>query len=249
MCYPAVSGYLNARDQASQISTYSDQSDTLSTEERKQMLSDARAWNEFLYQQQKGIAVSTDYEYTELLDIGNGIIGTVEIPKIDVNLAVYHGTDDDVLSSGAGHLEDSSLPVGGENTHTVITGHTGLPSAKLFTRLDEMKKGDLFYINVLNETYAYEVDTIETVLPEKADYSIVTGKDLATLVTCTPYGINSHRLLVTGHRVPYNAEVKANTASALPSLREMIFYALPVISAITGIAVFHRKKKKKGAGK
>ena len=150
-----------------------------------------------------------------------------------------------MLNIGAGHVEDSSMPVGGINTHTVITGHSGLPSNKLFTRLDELEKNDKFYIYILDEVLAYEIDKIEIVLPEKADYIIEDGKDLATLVTCTPYGINTHRLLVTGHRVQYEQGVKDAIRKSLPSLHELIIYTIPLLFIILGIIIFRRKGAKK----
>lgn len=245
VCYPIVSGFIQSREQNDLISTYESTADNLSNDERTRMYEDAVRWNEALYHQQKGIAMDTDLVYEEVLDIGNGVMGSIEIPQIDVNLPIYHGTDDSVLNTGSGHLEDSSVPVGGINTHTVLTGHSGLPESKLFTRIDELEKGDLFYIHVLNETMAYEIDTIQTVLPEQADYSIQDSKDLATLVTCTPYGINTHRLMITGHRVPYDQKDKAETEKKIPSVREGIFYILPVIFIVTGIIIFRKRKESK----
>jgi len=132
-------------------------------------------------------------------------MGSIEIPKIHVDLAIYHGTGDEALSSGAGHLRGTSLPVGGENTHAVISGHRGLPSAKLFTDLDQLENGDVFYIHVLNENLEYQVDQIKTVLPtDLDDLEIVPGGDYVTLMTCTPYGVNTHRLLIRGTRIPYD---------------------------------------------
>ena len=143
--------------------------------------------------------------YDSQLDIaGNGIMGYVEIPKIQVNLPIYHGTDAEVLDRGVGHVLGSSLPVGGENTHTILSGHSGMASQKMFTDLEQLTRGDVFYLNVLNETLAYQITEINTVLPYETDLlGIVPGKDLCTLVTCTPYGINTHRLLVCGSRIPY----------------------------------------------
>ena len=144
-------------------------------------------------------------EYMSSLNIaGDGIMGTVEIPKIKITLPIFHGTDEEVLEKAAGHLEGSSLPVGGENTHSVITAHRGLPSAALFTDLDKLKKGDHFLIHVLDDTLCYQVDKITVVEPKDTkDMVVEEGEDLVTLLTCTPYGVNSHRMLVRGHRVPY----------------------------------------------
>lgn len=245
VCYPIISNYVASKDNASLISTYDKQVDNLSSAEKKEMIKNAEQWNDKLYRQQKGISVNDNLEYMDILNIGNGIIGTIEIPKIEVNLPIYHGTNDDVLSVGAGHLEDTSIPVGGENTHTVITGHSGLPSNKLFTRLDELEKNDKFYIYVLDEVLAYEIDKIEVVLPENANYQIEDGKDLATLVTCTPYGINTHRLLVTGHRIPYKQSVKDKIRKNLPSNHELIIYAIPLVFIVLAIIIFKKKGAKK----
>lgn len=150
-------------------------------------------------------AEEEDEEYMSCLNLnGDGIMGYVQIPKIGIKLPIFHGTSDEVLQIGAGHLEGSSLPIGGESTHSVLSAHRGLPSASLFTDLDLMKEGDHFYINVLDETLAYEVDQILTVEPVDTTALVVEdGKDLVTLLTCTPYGVNTQRLLVRGHRVDY----------------------------------------------
>ncbi|WP_137652712.1 class C sortase [Bifidobacterium moukalabense] len=145
---------------------------------------------------------SKDTEYQSLLDTGNGIMGAVEIPKINVNLPIYHGTGEDQLALGAGHLYGTSLPVGGTSTHTVITGHRGLVKALMFTRLDEMVEGDFIYLKVMGETLAYQVDDISIIKPDDTSkLRVVDGQDRLTLMTCTPYGVNTHRLLVSGHRV------------------------------------------------
>lgn len=161
--------------------------------------------------------LSAAENYSDQLDIaGNGIMGYVEIPKIQVNLPIYHGTDAEVLDRGVGHLLGSSLPVGGENTHTILSGHSGMASQKMFTDLEQLVPGDVFYLNVLNETLAYQVMQISTVLPYETELlSIVRGADLCTLVTCTPYGVNTHRLLVRGSRIPYEeaAVIEEETAS------------------------------------
>lgn len=165
--------------------------------------------------------LSAAKNYDDQLDIaGNGIMGYVEISKIQVNLPIYHGTDAEVLDRGVGHLLGSSLPVGGENTHTILSGHSGMASQKMFTDLEQLTPGDVFYLNVLNETLAYQVTEINTVLPYETDLlGIVPGEDLCTLVTCTPYGINTHRLLVRGSRIPYEEAtvLKEETASAEPA--------------------------------
>lgn len=155
-------------------------------------------------------ASDEDDAYMSALNIaGNGIMGTVEIPKIRITLPIFHTTNDDVLQTAAGHLEGSSLPVGGENTHAVISAHRGLPSAALFTDLDKLKKGDHFLLHILDDTLYYQVDQITVIEPEDTEaLAVEPGMDLVTLLTCTPYGVNSHRLLVRGHRVPYVPEVE-----------------------------------------
>lgn len=154
------------------------------------------------YSEESLLSAAENYD-SQLNIAGNGIMGYVEIPKIQVNLPIYHGTDAEVLDRGVGHLLGSSLPVGGENTHTILSGHSGMASQKMFTDLEQLTQGDVFYLNVLNETLAYQVTEINAVLPYETDLlGIVPGEDLCTLVTCTPYGINTHRLLVRGSRFP-----------------------------------------------
>ncbi len=157
-------------------------------------------------------------EYASLLDLnGNGVMGSVEIPKIDINLPIYHGTTEEVLQLGAGHLEGTSLPIGGADTHASISAHRGLPMKKMFTNLDQLEAGDVFYLHVLGETLAYQVEQTETVLPDQVDaLAIVPGEDRVTLITCTPYGINTHRIYVHGVRVPYEEAVEAAAAAEPP---------------------------------
>ena len=214
--YPIISNYVNEK-YASEIHTayeeiiqQADNSDLL--EAKKQAI----AYNETItpgmageaYSQAALMDASEDYE--SLLNIaGNGTMGYVEIPKISVNLPIYHGTGNDSLERGVGHLLGSSLPVGGESTHAILTGHSGMATQKMFTDLEQLAVGDVFYLHILDETLAYQVDSIKTVLPyDTSLLGIVTGKDYCTLVTCTPYGVNTHRLLVRGTRIPYEkAEV------------------------------------------
>ncbi|MDD3615648.1 MAG: class C sortase [Lachnospiraceae bacterium] len=179
-----------------------------------------------------------DERYMSCLNISeDGMMGTVEIPKIDVMLPIYHTTEEDVLSVAAGHLEGSSLPIGGETSHAVISAHRGLPSATLFTDLDKMEEGDHFFLHILDETLAYEVDMISVVEPEETDnLAVVQGEDLVTLLTCTPYGVNTQRLLVRGHRVPYEESLVENEESPLGSVSLRTNYLLWVIVglAVTG---------------
>ena len=199
-----------------------------------------------------------DSSYENSLNIaGDGMMGIVEIPKIDIKLPIYHGTSDEVLQKAAGHLEGSSLPIGGENTHAVISAHRGLPSASLFTDLDQLEIGDHFLIHVLDETLCYEVDQILVVDPEDTSaLAVEDGEDLMTLLTCTPYGVNTQRLMVRGHRVPYEEQTVADEQTPLSGLSLHTNYLLWVVVGIviTGVFIlilFIREKKlqKRAAGK
>lgn len=208
--YPLISNYVNQK-YASEIQiAYQEliqQTDDSVLQEAKQR---AIAYNLAItpgtadaYSEEALVSAAEDYD-SQLGIAGNGIMGYVGIPKIQVNLPIYHGTDAEVLDRGVGHLLGSSLPVGGKNTHTILSGHSGMASQKMFTDLEQLSPGDIFYLNVLNETLAYQVTEINTVLPYETDLlGIVPGEDLCTLVTCTPYGVNTHRLLVRGYRIPY----------------------------------------------
>lgn len=249
--YPFVGSWFMARDQSNIVGTYTSGTKQLSAEDQKQILSDAENYNTMLYQTGGAIVGNasdnlTHENYEKLLDVsGNGIMATLEIPKIDVDLPVYHGTDDSVLSIGVGHLEGTSLPVGGASTHAVLSGHRGLPSSKLFTRFDELVKDDLFYIHVLNQTLAYQVEKIEVVEPDEVDaLQIEADKDLVSLVTCTPYGLNTHRLIVTGHRVPYKEKQKESIQQGIPSIRELVFMILPFVFLIILIGLIIVQKRK-----
>lgn len=241
-CYPIISNYLEQIRQSNQISTYENNLGDLNKSEVDEMIEDAIKWNENLLIKQKGIAVVDELKYEDMLEISNGVIGSIEIPKIDVNMPIYHSVDDNALSVGAGHLEDSSLPIGGKSTHAALTGHRGLPSSKLFTRLDELIIGDLFYLNVLNSNLAYIVDKIQVLSPDQVRYEIEDGKDLVTLITCTPYGINTERLVITGYRVDYQEDKKNSIDSKLSSVREIVFYILPLFLSFVGILIFKKRK-------
>ena len=195
-------------------------------------------------------ASEEDQTYMNTLNIaGDEMKGIVEIPKIDIKLPIYHTTEEDVLKQAAGHLEGSSLPIGGKSTHSVISAHRGLPSASLFTDLDQLKKGDHFLIHVLNETLCYEVDKISVVKPEETSaLAVEEGEDLVTLLTCTPYGVNTERLLVRGHRVPYEEQKVADEKTPLSGISLHTNYLLWVIVglAVTAffILVLYLKEKK-----
>ena len=195
-------------------------------------------------------ASEEDQTYMNTLNIaGDEMMGIVEIPKIDIKLPIYHTTKEDVLKQAAGHLEGSSLPIGGKSTHAVISAHRGLPSASLFTDLDQLKKGDHFLIHVLNKTLCYEVDKISVVKPEETSaLAVEEGEDLVTLLTCTPYGVNTERLLVRGHRVPYVEQEVADEKTPLSGISLHTNYLLWVIVglAVTAffILVLYLKEKK-----
>ncbi len=205
LLYPTVSDYWNSLHQTRAITGYAGYVADLDDELYDQLLEEARAYNETLVDKADRFSLSDEEleEYEQLLTVeGTQVIGYVQIDKIDCYLPIYHGTSSAVLQVGVGHLEGSSLPVGGESTHSVISGHRGLSSARLFTDLDQLEEGDTFVITVLDETLTYEVDQIRIVEPtDFSELAIVEGEDYCTLMTCTPYGINTHRLLVRGHRV------------------------------------------------
>ena len=205
LLYPTVSDYWNSFHQSQAIASYVEAVAEIDNTDYEKMWQEAVAYNEKL-KDNSGRWTPTDEEleeYGRLLNVSDtGIMGYIEIPKIKVSLPIYHGTDEAILQIAIGHIPGSSLPVGGKGTHCVVSGHRGLPSAKLFTDLDQLEEGDLFMMRILDETLTYEVDQVRIVEPEElSDLEIDEDKDLCTLVTCTPYGINSHRLLVRGHRV------------------------------------------------
>ncbi len=205
LLYPTVSDYWNSRVQSYAVAGYMDEVAILDQEKYTEIWDAARAYNASLVSRENAYTINDEQkiQYEELLDISDlGIMGYIEIPLIDIRLPIYHGTAESVLQVGIGHLDWTSLPVGGESTHCVVSGHRGLPSARLFTDVDQLVAGDLFMIHVLDETLTYEVDQILVVEPQDTEELLIQeGKDLCTLVTCTPYGINSHRLLIRGHRV------------------------------------------------
>ncbi len=214
LLYPTVSEFWNARHQSRAIASYQEQVENLGSDRYQELWDAAVAYNS-AQQQRENMFLPTDEqkaEYESLLNVGGtGIMGYIEIPSIDVKLPIYHGTDHAVLQVAVGHLEWSSLPVGGAGTHSVLSGHRGLPSATLLTHLDKMVEGDIFHVRVLDEVLTYQVDQILIVEPDNVQPLMPEpGKDYCTLVTCTPYGINSHRLLVRGQRIDYVEETQAH---------------------------------------
>lgn len=262
LLYPTVSSYVNEKNGSKVVSNYDAESVRLSNAEKEKMLEDARAYNKEMLSNIDLIdpfsqgETSIDERYESLLNLdGSGMMGYIRIPKIKVEIPIYHGTSESVLQAGVGHFWGTSLPVGGESTHTVLTGHRGLPTKTLFTNMDKLVEGDVFYIKVLDETLAYKVDQILTVLPEETEaLSIVPGKDYATLVTCTPYAINTHRLLVRGHRIPYEEAVKieknTSTGIELSFTTKVLIVTLGIIFIGLVIAMLYslydkRRRKKK----
>lgn len=253
LLYPTVSNYWNSCHQTRAISNYVEKVNSLDKKEYERIWDEAREYNKYIATHD-GAFIPDNAEkanYNSVLNVdGSGIMGYIEIETIDVHLPIYHGTEDTVLSEAAGHIEWSFLPVGGEGTHCVLSGHRGLPGAKLFTNLDKMQVKDTFVIRVLNETLTYEVEKILTVEPtDTAALRAEKGKDYCTLVTCTPYGINTHRLLVRGHRVA-NADESRNvriTSTAVQVKPTIVasFIAVP-LSAIMlwGVSLTDKRKKK-----
>ncbi len=228
--YPTISTLYNQLHQGTVMADYDERLAKMEQEELDAYRQEAVEYNEKLagsnavltdaFTQNDAEGQGGDPEYDGILDMEeSGVMGAIEIPDINVYLPIYHGTSSDVLNIGVGHLKGSSFPVGGESTHSVLTGHRGLPTAELFTNLDQVEKGDIFYIHILKETLAYRVYSIETVLPEQVDsLGIQEGRDLVTLVTCTPYGINSHRLLIHAERTACDGVQESQKAAMRESL-------------------------------
>ena len=254
LLYPTVSDYWNALHQTKAITTYAENVAALDNASYDAIWDAARAYNRNLLNRSNSFLLSQEQkaEYESLLDIsGQGIMGYIEIPEIDVSLPIYHGTEDTVLQVAVGHLEWTSLPVGGESTHCVLSGHRGLPSAKLFTNLDKLREGNIFLLRVLDEILTYEVDQILIVEPQDtAALEIVEGQDYCTLVTCTPYGVNTHRLLVRGHRIetPDSADAIRVTSDAMQIEPILVAPAVGVPLVLLAVAILllsdrrHRRK-------
>ena len=238
MLYPTISNYINSRSQSYVIDRYEEEMEA-NAAYYESLLEKARAFNEELYRN-GGLVILTSeqkVEYEAQLNLnGDGVMGYIEIPRLDLKLSIGHGTEEDVLQKMVGHLEGTSLPVGGASSHAVLSAHRGLPSAKLFSDLDLMQVGDRFTIHTLNQTLIYEVDQISIILPEEIEaLAIVPGEDLVTLMTCTPYAVNTHRLLVRGRRVT-EAEAEATPQpeqkQPLDTLRLMQNVVLPATAAV-----------------
>lgn len=262
MLYPAISNQIAKKNQMKTIQVMEDKIEQMDAEECEAMRSRAEEYNQALSGDNiedpfilgSGIVISDDYD--EIMDLGDGIMAELIIPKIDVELPIYHGTDDEILSKGVGHLKQTAFPIGGEGTHCVISGHTGLPNAKLLTDLDELEIGDYFYIKVLNETLAYKVDDIHSVEPnDTSDLKPVAGKDYITIITCTPYGQNTHRLLVRGERVEYTPQEEEDGTYTITNIINLQAISWWVIAAVIGgvvliivillLIIFKKNKKRK----
>ena len=253
LLYPTVSDYWNSLHQSRAITEYAEQVSELDNDVYEQLWADARSYNQALLDKADRYEMTDEEraEYENLLNVsGNGIIGYIEIPRISCGLPIYHGTDEAVLQIAVGHIEGSSLPVGGESTHTVLSGHRGLPSAKLFTDLDKLVEGDTFVLRILDKTLTYEVDQIRIVEPQEiGELEIAEGEDYCTLVTCTPYGINTHRLLVRGHRVENAAtastvRVTADAMQIEPVIVAPLVAVPMLLLLLAGLLVSTRKKKR-----
>ena len=244
MLYPTISNWWNSFHSSLAVTNYSETVDSLDEAQKEAMLSEARAFNAQLADAGEISALSAVQKerYEQLLNPGNdGIMGSIEIPTLGVKLPLYHGAEEAVLQVGAGHLEWTSLPVGGESTHCVLSGHRGLPTARLFTDIDKLSEGDVFILRVLDEVLYYQVDQKKTVLPDQIDdLRIEEGKDYCTLVTCTPYGINTHRLLVRGHRIDAYDGL-AEEVGASDAKRVLGGFLVAAVVLLGGIALVLRK--------
>lgn len=239
LMYPVVSNWISIYTSKVEISSYDRVVKKLDNSELEKFFKQAQDYNTALANR-TGDKIS-ETEYNQQLAVTE-VMGYIDIPKIKVYLPIYHGITEEVLQKGIGHIDTTSLPVGGTSTHSVLSGHTGLPSAELFTDIDQLETGDVFYVHVLGEILAYKVDQIKIVLPENDDdIQIVQGEDYVTLLTCTPYGINDHRLLVRGTRIPYNVE-QEEIVKEPPSVSDMDEQTLPVetilLYAIIAVSLF-----------
>ena len=247
LVYPSMSEYLSEKNSSVAVSTYDDSIRRMEQARIEELRAQAEAYNQRLAESNGFSKPALDEynnpitpeDYWDILDVdGNGMMGYISIPRINVTIPVYHGTSEEVLQVAVGHMQNTSLPVGGENTHAVLSGHRGLPSKALFTDLDQVQVGDLFSLTVLNETLYYRVDQILTILPNETDeLAIEKGKDYVTLVTCTPYGVNSHRLLVRGARIDYTPENGTAAAEAEAELSAWMKMPMQYRHLLLGLAV------------
>ena len=251
MLYPSFADWWNSFHSSRAIASYEEQVANIDDAQYEELWDAARDYNQSLLHRPNDFLLSDEQQeiYKSLLDIGgNGIMGYIEIPMIDVMLPIYHGTKESVLQIAVGHLDWTSLPVGGAGSHCVVSGHRGLPSARLFTDLDKLKVGDVFMLHVLNEILTYEIDQILIVEPQDTDPLLIEpGKDLCTMITCTPYGINSHRMLVRGHRIESQEEAKVIRITAdavrIEPLMVAPFVAVPILLVLLILLLLPKQKK------
>ncbi len=260
LAYPTVSDQWNTYRQSRLISDYETAVSPLKEEDFEKVWEEARSYNGTFEQNSIlsdvfGIDEAENIretEYWKVLNVtGNGIMGYLSIPKINIKLSIYHGTSDEVLDTGVGHLNGTKLPIGGEGNHSVLSAHRGLPSAKLFTDIDQLGRGDRFYLHILNEDLAYEVDRVLPMV-DKEDYDaleealkVEEGQDYVTLFTCTPYGVNSHRLLVRGHRIPYDGELESTPVESMVQAIQNYY----MLYLLLGLGVTGNKQKDRKEGK
>ena len=253
MLYPSFADWWNSFHSSRAIASYVEQVANIDDAQYEELWDAAWDYNQSLLHRPNDFLLSDEQQeiYKSLLDIGgNGIMGYIEIPMIDVMLPIYHGTKESVLQIAVGHLDWTSLPVGGAGSHCVLSGHRGLPSARLFTDLDKLKVGDVFMLHVLNEILTYEIDQILIVEPQDTDPLLIEpGKDLCTMITCTPYGINSHRMLVRGHRIESQEEPKdiriTGDAVRIEPLMVAPIVAVPILLVLLIILLLPKQKKGK----
>ena len=253
MLYPSFADWWNSFHSSRAIASYVEQVANIDDAQYEELWDAAWDYNQSLLHRPNDFLLSDEQQeiYKSLLDFGgNGIMGYIEIPMIDVMLPIYHGTKESVLQIAVGHLDWTSLPVGGAGSHCVVSGHRGLPSARLFTDLDKLKVGDVFMLHVLNEILTYEIDQILIVEPQDTDPLLIEpGKDLCTMITCTPYGINSHRMLVRGHRIESQEEAKVIRITAdavrIEPLMVAPFVAVPILLVLLIILLLPKQKKGK----
>lgn len=250
LLYPSFANYWNSFRSSKVISSYVEDVSNMKQAEIDAMWNEAKEYNEKLAKHGFTFELNKqqDEVYEKTLNIGgSGVMGYIEIASLGVSLPIYHGTSDGVLQVAVGHLDWTSLPVGGESSHCVLSGHRGLPSAKLFTDIDQMREGDTFTLNILDKVLTYEVDQIRVVKPaEVSELKIEDGKDYCTLVTCTPYGINTHRMLVRGHRIETKDTVHVvSEATVVEPMIIAPILALPVLLVLLGVLIFNPKTKRK----
>lgn len=237
--YPIISNLLEEHLQSNVIHGYENSMKSLQKKEQEAERKKAEEYNQKLR-----------FDYENILNLEkNGVMGYIEIPTIDVELPIYHGSGEESLKKGVGHIQRTSLPIGGTGTHSVLTGHRGLPNAELFTRLDELQEKDCFFLHVLDQVLAYEIDQITIVLPEEIDHiDNEPNEDYVTLVTCTPYGVNSHRLLVRGRRIPYEHETKTDTIETFWDKSKKLIWLGVIVGvsiASVGYRIYLQKKRKR----